>query len=171
LQERCHIVHLRRSEPDVEALIVEIHHIQQCRRRTVVEIRRPSGQPAQNWSLHLADIGAFAGNQRSTRISDGVSVTGIRSRHTRQRKDRQIGDVQAWIVIVGATIRDAYIYWQFDRMVADIRGVMAGATESVDCSETGLVVDTRDASDGDRCIVEQRFAARDCLARGVDVRP
>src|SRR5690349_6033490 len=95
LQERGQVVHLRAGETDVEAQIVEFHHIQQRGGRAVVKIRRPSRQPAQNRPLDLADIGTFAGNERPTGIGDNVSLPGQRSRRALQREDWKIVNVQS----------------------------------------------------------------------------
>jgi hypothetical protein len=62
LQEGGEVAHLCRRKPDIESLIVEIHHVQQRCGRAVVEVRCTPRQPAQNRSLHFADIRTFARN-------------------------------------------------------------------------------------------------------------
>src|SRR6185437_4055118 len=45
---------------DAEPVIVEVDHVQQRCRRTIMEVRRPCGQAAKHRSFELADIAPLA---------------------------------------------------------------------------------------------------------------
>ena len=51
LHERNEIGLLLRAQADVEAAVVELHHLRQRRRKPVVEVRRTRGQAPQNGPL------------------------------------------------------------------------------------------------------------------------
>ena len=58
------------GEADVETLIIKLHDICQCGGGAVVEIRRARRQAAQDRSLQLADIGAFASDQGAAGVGN-----------------------------------------------------------------------------------------------------
>jgi hypothetical protein len=60
LKEIDQVLLLLVCETDVEALVVEVHRVEQRGRRTVVEIGRACGQSPQNGPLDLADVGALS---------------------------------------------------------------------------------------------------------------
>ena len=63
------------SEPNTEPLIIERYDIRQRRRRTIVKIRRPSREPAQNRTLDFTDIGTLPTDYRSTEVGDLVPTS------------------------------------------------------------------------------------------------
>ena len=82
------------GESDVETLIVELNDIRQRGSGAVVEIGCARRQPAQDRSLHFADVGAFPGDQGATRIGDLEHLSGQRPGCAPDRKNRQSGNIQ-----------------------------------------------------------------------------
>src|SRR5262249_12897974 len=103
-------------------------YIEQRRRRTIMEVGRPRGEPTEDGSFDLADVSTLAGNHRAAWICDHECLSGKRAFGAFQREHRQSGDVKRRR-LVGSGIGDADVQRRLDRMIADIRCVMAGATE------------------------------------------
>ena len=64
---------------DCKPLIVEVDHVPQAGRRSVVEIGRARREPAQDRSFEPADILAFAGDHGAARVGDLVDFAGERA--------------------------------------------------------------------------------------------
>src|SRR3974390_1534979 len=79
IQEIHEIFLLLLCESDVEALVIEVHHVEQSRRRAVMKVGRPPGESAQDGPLESSDVLALAADQGSARIGDRVGLAGERS--------------------------------------------------------------------------------------------
>ena len=112
------------GEADIEALVVEIDHVPQSRGRTVVKIRRPRREAAQDRSFEPTDILAFAGDHRASRIGYLIDLSGERALAERagDREHRQTGNIEyrgGFFARIGNTDVEGRLY----RMMADIRRV------------------------------------------------
>ena len=63
LQEVDQLLHLLFREVNLEALIIEIHHLLQIGRGPVMEIWRTRGQTSQNETLTSANVAALSSDQ------------------------------------------------------------------------------------------------------------
>src|SRR5579885_736002 len=78
-----------RRQADREAAIVELHHVLQRRRRTVVKIWGARRQSAQYRPLELADIGASAADHRPPQIGHVEGLSAERTARALNVKRRQ----------------------------------------------------------------------------------
>src|SRR5437016_14113640 len=83
-------------EPDPEPLVVEVDHIRQGGRPTIVEIRSACRQPAQDWSLKLADVGTISADHRAADVGhlEGLTystqhITACRAHDGEERHPRE----------------------------------------------------------------------------------
>ena len=124
-----------------------------------MEVGRACREPAQDRPFESADILAFAADHGAARVSHFVDLAGKGALRARQREHRQPGNVEHRGFFV-AGIGDANIQGSLDRVVADIRRVMAGAAESRDARSIEIIVKAGNSRDVDLGVVEDFLASR-----------
>ena len=96
VEEIDQVLFLLSRETDGESLVIKVHYIQESGCRAIVEVRRPCSEPPENGSFDLADVGAIAGNQCTSRVSDHETLTGQGTRGAPKREHRQSGNIEGW---------------------------------------------------------------------------
>ena len=134
IQEIDEIGFLLVRKANCEPLVVEVDHVPQGGSRTIVEVRRARSEPAQDRTFEPADILALAGDHGAAWVGHFVDLSGERAFReiAGQREHRQPGNVEHRRLLV-AGIGNANVERRLDRMVADIRRVVAGAAECRQC--------------------------------------
>ena len=127
-----------------------------------MEVRRTRGESAQNRSFGFADVGTVSADQRTAGIRDVKSLPGKRTGDALQREDRQSGNIESWRVRIGVGYAD--VQRRLDRMISDVRRIMAGAASTGDELAVQHVVETGHVSNIDQLGIEDDLAARDRLA-------
>src|SRR5215472_5050349 len=100
-------------------------------------------QPTQNRTLGLADIGAFAGNQSPGGIR-GLLSRPIAALDGVHRKVTDVQSRQRW------KVGNADVNGERERMIADIRSIVARGAESVYGGQARKIVETCHSGDSDR---------------------
>ena len=176
-EERDEVGLLLFAEPERKAPVVEIHDVAQRGGRTVVEVRRPTGEPTQDRSFEASDVLPATGDHRPPRVGDDLDLA---RRPVAERVDRHVPDGQPEPVVDAVAalpdrhrwLGDANVQGRRHGVVAGVRRVVtrrAGA-DNRDVEATGsaeVVVDAGDGDDRDRECVEEILTADD---RGAEVR-
>src|SRR5205807_664707 len=84
-EERDEVGLLLFAEPERKAPVVEIHDVAQRGGRTVVEVRRPTGEPTQDRSFEASDVLPATGDHRPPRVGDDLDLA---RRPVAERVDR-----------------------------------------------------------------------------------
>ena len=127
------------------------------------------GEATQDRSLESTDVLALAADHGASRVGYFIDLSGERTvfELAGDCEDRQASNVEDWRSFL-AGIGNADIKRCLDRMVADIRRVVAGAAEARDGFDVEVIVEAGNASDVHSRVVEQLFAARDRATMLVD---
>ena len=126
------------AEADAETPVIEVDDVPQILGRTIVEIRRAGGEASEDRSLESTDVLALAADHGAAGIGYLVDLSGERAGFAGDRKDRQTSNVEDWWCFF-AGIGNANVERRLDRMVADVRRVVAGAAKA----RNGLDIEIR----------------------------
>ncbi len=146
------------AKPDAETPVIEVDDIPQGLGRTVVEVRRAGGEASEDRSLESTDVLALAADHGAAGIGYFVDLSGERAGFAGNREDRQTSNVEDWWCFF-AGIRNANVERRLDRMVADVRRVVASAAEAGNGLDIEIIVESGDTGDVDFGVVEQFFTA------------
>src|SRR5947209_10728055 len=121
-----------------------------------MKIRWTAGETSQNRSLQSFDVFPQSADESAPRIGGPFDFAG---RFVQQSEDRQIAQIERAIQVA-----DPDVQWCGNRVVTDIRGIVASPACTRNRGEIQVVVETGNASDVDRLGIEQGLPADDSCA-------
>src|SRR5262249_4191422 len=154
-----------RGEPDMEPRLVEVDHVRQRLRASVVEVRRARCETTQDRALELRHVGEVARDQRAPGVGGlhAIGKCGLPA----ERNYRKIAGVEH--VLPARRIRYPDIQGRWDRVIPDVRRIMADAARRYDALRPGNAVgelraiQPRDLRDSEGSRVEDLLPAKDRL--------